>query len=199
MIIGLTGQIGAGKSTVAKLFEEKGAVLIDADSIGKKVINDNRALLRQLVKEFGKEVVTSAGALNKAALAKQAFADTKSTTTLNRLVHPYLLGELRRQIKANVKMSKIVVIDAALLHHWNLEREMDVTIAVYAPYRLRLKRLLQRGISNEDARNRDRAQLSFVAMKRRSDIVLRNTGSRRELCTRFCALWKRHIASHVDR
>lgn len=194
MIVGLTGQIGAGKSTVAKLFGDKGAVIIDADVIGKEAINESPVLLKRLVKTFGVEILSKSSTLNTAALAKCAFADAKSTKTLNRLVHPYLLRELRQRVKGHCKKRKIVVIDAALLHYWRLDREMDITITVYAPYDIRLKRLIRRGIAREDARKRDKAQLSFAEMKRRSDIVIRNSGSRRDLHGRALAVWKQFIS-----
>ena len=170
MLIGLTGQIGAGKSSVAGLLRELGATIIDADEIGKEVISDNPILLKQLVREFGDGILTRSGCLNTSALARRAFVDVRSTAALNRLVHPYLLNKLRRCMREHNKPGQIVVVDAALLHYWQLERELDLTITAYAPREMRLKRLWQRGIGRDDAKRRDKVQLPFAEMKRRSDV-----------------------------
>jgi len=199
MKIGLTGQIGAGKSTVAAVFKSKGAVVIDADTIGKEAIQHNPSLLRQLVKVFGNGILTASGALNKLKLAGLAFADADSTAALNCLVHPHLLKELRRQIREGLKAGGIIVVDAALMHYWRLESEMDVTIVVSAPRRVRLQRMQERGISRADALKRDRAQLSFTEMRKRSDVVILNSGSRRDLRRRALQVWKRHIVPIIDR
>ncbi len=199
MKIGLTGQIGAGKSTVAAVFKQKGAIIVDADAIGKDAIRHNPVLLRRLVKRFGSDIVGTTGSLNTVRLANLAFADAESTAALNRLVHPYLLKELRRQVRAAARSAAVAVVDAALLHYWHLEREMDLTIAVSATRDVRIRRMQRRGISRADALSRDKAQLSFSEMRKRSDIVISNAGSRRELRRRALDLWRRHIAPAIDR
>lgn len=199
MKIGLTGQIGAGKSTVASVFKSQGATIIDADAIGKEAIGRNVPLLRRLVRAFGHGILTPSGLLNKSRLADLAFADVESTDLLNRLVHPHLLKELHRQVRASQRAGRIAVVDAALLHHWHLEREMDITIVVSAPRQVRLQRMHKRGITRTDALKRDRAQLSFAQMKRRSAVVIRNAGSRHDLRRRALQVWRRYVVPAVDR
>jgi len=199
MKVGLTGQIGAGKSTVAAAFKSKGAAIVDADTIGKEAIAHHPPLLRRLVRAFGNDILTGSGSLNKSRLAAVAFADADSISALNRLVHPYLLKELRRQVREGLKAGGIVVVDAALLHFWRLDREMDITIVVTAPRQVRLQRIRKRGVPRPDALKRDRAQLPFVEMRRRSNIVIRNSGSRRDLRRRAFRVWRQHIAPAIDR
>jgi len=197
--VGLTGQIGAGKSTVAAVFRSKGAAIIDADAIGKSVVTANPPLLRRLTRAFGKEILHPSGSLNRGRLASLAFASSESTSKLNGLVHPYLLRELRRQIKHFSRSHRVIVVDAALLHLWRLEREMEFTIVVSTPRAERLDRMKIRGISRADAQRRDRTQLSLVQMKRRSDVVLRNHGSKRDLQHQALRIWQEYIAPYVDR
>ncbi|PWB75962.1 dephospho-CoA kinase [candidate division GN15 bacterium] len=198
MKIGLTGQIGAGKSTIAEVFKCKGAVVIDADAIGKDAIRDNAVLLRRLARRFGKDIVRADGALNTSRLARAAFASVESTAALNRLVHPYLLKELHRQVRRALKSGAVVVVDAALLHYWGLEKQMDITIVVTAPRETRLRRMEKRGIPRADSSRRDRSQLSFAEMRRRSDVVIRNSGTPRELRQKAVAVWDRYVAPVID-
>ena len=199
MKIGLTGQIGAGKSTVAAVFKAKGAAVIDADAIGREVVSENRMLRRQLVKAFGEEILGASGEIDRSKLAQLAFTEPQSTKKLNRLVHPYLLKELRRQIIHNSKHHSIVVVDAALLHLWRMERQMDLTIVVSAPLETRLRRMRNRKIERSDARKRDRAQLSLAVMKKHSDLVIRNSGSRSDLKAKALKVWHKCIAPYIDR
>lgn len=199
MKIGLTGQIGAGKSTVAVVFKSKGAAIIDADAIGKSVVDTNPSVLRRLTNAFGQEILNSSGSLNRSRLAALAFADAQSTARLNRLVHPYLLRELRRQLKECSRGHRVIVVDAALLHLWRLEREMDFTLVIAAPLAVRISRMKYRGISRLDAIKRDRSQFPLAEMRKRSDMVIRNSGSKHELQVKALRIWHKFIAPYIDR
>lgn len=181
MLIGITGQIGAGKSTAAKILKNMGMAVVDADKIGKQVVDKNPALLKKLVKEFGSEILTKSGKLNRKKLAELAFENEKSKKRLNAIVHPYLLKKLTSQIKQKSKKSEYVVIDAALLLDWRLDKKMDITIVIHASLKDRLKRLNDRGISQKDALSRQKAQLPFSEYQKRADIFILNNQTECEL------------------
>jgi dephospho-CoA kinase len=197
MIIGLTGQIGAGKSTAAKTMARLGASVIDADQIGREVVERSNALRRKLAQAFGPEIIDAHGQLRRKKLAALAFADKQAQATLNALVHPYLLKELRRQAGMLIRSECVVVIDAALLLNWGMDREVDVVLVIHALRAERLKRLKTKGISPEDALARERAQLPYREFQSRSNRVILNNGTIRDL-DRKVTQWYRHLTVQTD-
>lgn len=198
MIIGITGQIGSGKSTAAKILRSFGAAIIDADRIGREVVDRNPALLRSLVKQFGPEILTRGGKLKRKKLAEIAFQNDKSRQKLNRLVHPYLLKELKRQVKALRSSYELIVIDAALLLEWKLNRILDTIVLIHAPEALRLARLKKRGISRKDALARQRRQLSYKQQRQRADHAILNNKTESDLKTKLRRLLSRLERKTVD-
>ena len=148
--------------------------MIDADQIGREVVEKNPALLKQLVKAFGREIIAPSGRLRRKKLAEMAFVSDERKVTLNRLVHPYLLKELRRRAKAAVRKVDLVVIDAALLLYWGMDDKVDQIWVIHASLDERLRRLKERGISREDALARQRAQLPYSQFRKRADRVILN-------------------------
>lgn len=181
MVIGLTGLIGSGKSTAAKIFKDNGFVIIDADQIGKDVVNQNKELLNKLVKFFGKEILDKNKKLNRGKLASRAFIDNNSRFKLNRAVHPYLLRKLKADLKQYKKLGKDVVIDAALLLDWNLDRICDYVFLIHASEKIRQKRITGRGISIADFKARQKMQLPFRQQRARSDFCLYNQSTEKDL------------------
>ena len=181
MLIGITGQIGSGKSTAANILKNMGMAVIDADKIGKKVVDQIPALLKKLVKAFGPKILTKAGNLRRKKLAELAFENEKSQKRLNAIVHPFLLKELFRQIKEYSQKTNHVVVDAALLLDWKLDKKMDITIVIHASQKDRLKRLCDRGISQADALSRQKAQLPYSEYRKRANILILNNQTEFEL------------------
>ncbi len=177
----MTGQIGAGKSTAAKILKNMGMAVVDADKIGKQVVDKIPALLKKLVKEFGSEILTKSGKLKRKKLAELAFKNESSKKKLNALVHPYLLKELSSQIKQKSKKYDHIVVDAALLLDWKLDKKMDLTIVIHASQKDRLKRLFKRGISRKDALSRQKAQLPYSEYRKRANILILNNQTEFEL------------------
>jgi dephospho-CoA kinase len=177
MIIGIVGQIGSGKSEVAKIFEKYGGHLISADKIGKEVIEKNPVILRRLVNAFGREILTNGGRLKRRRLGKLAFASGENKIKLNKIIHPYLLRELSRQVKAAIKESELVIIDAALLIDWGWNEKVDFTILVRCSHKTTESRLLKKGYSHNEIRNRRDSQLSNSLMKRYADFIVSNNDS----------------------
>jgi dephospho-CoA kinase len=193
MVIGLTGQIGAGKSTAARILARLGATVIDADRIGHAVVTQSAALRQQLAGAFGKDIFDRVGKLRRRQLAARAFVSKKSRDRLNNLIHPYLLRELRRQVRLAQKKGP-VVIDAALLLHWRMDREVDLVLVIHAGWALRLKRAIKRGFSEADVRARQRAQLPFREFQRRADRVILNNRSETDLRRKLTHFWNRRVA-----
>ena len=199
MVIGLTGQIGAGKTTAAEILRSFGAEVIDADRIGREVVDRSTALRRRLARAFGADILTPTGRLRRERLAERAFADPQAKATLDRLVHPPLLRELRRQVRAAERRGRVAVIDAALLLDWELDREVDCVLVIHASKARRLERLRRRGMSQADARARLRRQLPLREYRRRADRVISNDGSRAELRARRRRFWDKCMDGHAVR
>jgi len=197
MLIGITGQIGSGKSTVARILLRLGAAVIDADLIGHDAVEQSVVLKRKLARAFGPEVLDARGQIRRKKLAALAFAGKESKATLDSLVHPYLLRELRSRVRNCLRTHKVVVIDAALLMDWGMEREMDFVLVVHASRANRLRRLKRRGIFPEAARARERSQLPFQQLKRRADRVILNNDSQRDLEGKVVRLF-RQLLSQTD-
>jgi dephospho-CoA kinase len=191
MVIGITGLIGAGKSEAARLLASYGACVVDADQIGHEVLKESSVLRRQLVKAFSPDILDRQGRVERKKLAARAFVSDQTKDILNRLVHPYLLRELRRQVAAAKKQVKVVVIDAALLLYWKMDREVDFTLVIHAGREARHARMAARGISLTDAAAREKAQLPYSEFKKRADRLILNNGTRDDLERKLSVLWKK--------
>lgn len=193
MVIGVTGQIGSGKSTAAAVLASLGGVVIDADRIGREVVDRSVDLRQKLAEEFGQDILTERGNLRRKRLAAKAFANREARQKLNCLVHPYLLEELRGRVNRWEARGRVVVIDAALLLDWKLDYEIDYTLVIHAGLDLRLQRLAERGISRADALARQQAQLPFSEYRRRADRVILNRGTIDDLRRKLSDWWRETV------
>lgn len=189
MKIGVTGLIGSGKSTVAMILGNFGASVIDADLIGKQVVESDKTLLRKLAHAFESDILTPSGRLRRDRLAKYAFESSESRARLDRLVHPPLLKQLRSQIKLLTKRGGVVVVDAALIFHWSLERELDHTILVHATRIIRIGRLRSRSISTGEFVAREKQQLPINQQRKRADTIVYNSGTKGQLKEKLAHVW----------
>jgi dephospho-CoA kinase len=188
MLIGLTGQIGAGKTTAAMILKSLGASVIDADKIGREVVDRSPAIRNKLARRFGTDILDRRGNLKRQRLASMAFASEEARTALNSIVHPHLLKELRQQTRSARKTHEIVVIDAALLVFWQMDSEVDFVLVIHASRESRLKRMARRGISASDALARQRSQLSFRDFQQCADRVILNNGTESDLRRKLSTL-----------
>lgn len=183
--------IGSGKSTAADYFKSFGFEIIDADLIGKQVVENNQTVLKRLANIFGSDILTPSGRLRRKVLGGKAFANEKSRLQLNQIVHPYLLKELYRQLKEHQKNQKNIVIDAALLLEWNLEKEMDLTLLIHASKEIRVKRALKRGFKIEDIQKIQMRQMTYTHYRKRVDKVILNNSTPKRLYQKLESIIKK--------
>jgi dephospho-CoA kinase len=195
-VIGITGQIGAGKSLVASLFAAWGGVVISGDQIGHEVVERSPRLQRQLRAAFG-EGILRGRSIDRARLAERAFASPEATRQLNDLIHPLLLRELNRRIRHASRCPgvKAVVVDAALLAEWGRESvRLDKLVGIWAPLHLRRARLQRRGWSERQIRDRSRRQLSWNKRRVLCDCVVKNDAVRAVLRERARFCWEKILS-----
>lgn len=189
MIVGLTGGVGAGKSTVARLFAERGAVVIDADAVAREVVEPGTPGYDAVVSRFGPGVVAAGGGLDRPVLAEIVFADPVARAALNEIVHP-LVGQRSAQLMAEAPSGAIVVYDVPLLAEGGRRADFEVIVVVEAQLEVRLARLAQRGMPEPQARARIAAQASDDERRALADHVIDNSGSREQLAESSEVVWR---------
>jgi dephospho-CoA kinase len=191
--VGLTGGLGAGKSTVASLLAEQGAVIIDADAIAREVVRAGTPGFDAVVARFGRDVVGSDGELDRTRLAEIVFADDRARDDLNGIVHPRV-AQRSAELMAEVPGGAVVVYDVPLLVESGLAGGFDVVVVVEADLATRLGRLEERGLPVAKAKARIATQATDQQRRAVADELLRNDGSKDELADQVRALWQRLVA-----
>lgn len=187
--IGLTGGIGSGKSSVASLLLEHGAIVIDADAIARELVESGQPALDALVAEFGSGILTPVGSLSRGELAKLAFSDPEATKRLNAIMHPLIGEESARRIQAAPE-SAVVVYDMPLLVETKQRDLVDLVVVVDVPEQLQIERAVSlRGLDQEDVERRMQAQVSRDERLAIADYVIDNSGSLDELKASVAGLW----------
>ncbi|AHL72400.1 dephospho-CoA kinase [Bacillus altitudinis] len=177
LVIGLTGGIASGKSTVSQMIKEKGIRVVDADIIAKEAVSKGSAALHQIVQTFGEEVLLPNGELNRQQLGAIIFSDEEKRKKLNAIVHPEVRKEMLEQRDEGVSNNEtFVVLDIPLLFESKLEGLVDRIIVVYTTPELQLSRLMNRNdLSEEEALNRIHSQQSLEEKCQKADRVIENT------------------------
>lgn len=178
-VIGLTGQTGAGKSTVRKLLKAKGAAVIDADSVAHEVADNSLSCLTDIVEHFSCMVLDEKGKLNRRALGRIVFSDRKKLALLNKIMFPYIVSAIKGQVTAYEQAgAQIIVIDGATLIESGCAKMCSVLVSVTADEETRLTRIIHRdGISKRDAARRVSAQNPEEFYIKASDYVIKNNGT----------------------
>lgn len=189
ILVGLTGGIGAGKSTVSALLAARGAVIIDADAITHELQRAGTPVLAAIVEHFGDGVLTAAGELDRPALAEIVFNDPDELAALNAIVHPAVGAEMATRMAAEAETDHVVVLDVPLLVESG-RADMAGIVVVDVPPELALDRLVhQRGVPEEDARARMGRQASREERLAKADRVIDNSATRTELEAQIDAVW----------
>ncbi|ABM14150.1 MULTISPECIES: dephospho-CoA kinase [Mycolicibacterium] len=191
--IGLTGGIGAGKSTVSATFSDLGGIVIDGDVIAREVVEPGTPGLASLVDAFGEAILLPDGALNRPALAAIAFSDEEKRATLNGIVHP-LVAHRRSELIDAADEEAVIVEDIPLLVESQMAPMFPLVVIVHADEEVRVKRLIEyRHFTEEDARARIAAQAGEEQRRAVADVWLDNSGSAGELVEKARALWHERI------
>jgi dephospho-CoA kinase len=191
--IGLTGGIASGKSTVARMLTDKGALLIDFDEIAHAVQEPDGPVWREIVRHFGRAVLGADRTIERRKLGAVVFGDREKLALLNRLVHPAVLAEWQRRI-AEIRAARpdaIVLSDIPLLFEAGLKPFVDLVLLVYLPPEEQILRLMARnGYCRDEAAARLAAQMPIDAKLPAADIVIRNDGTPAETGRAVDALWE---------
>ncbi len=196
--VGLTGGIGSGKSEVARLLAEHGAIVVDSDALAREAVAPGTPGLAAVVAEFGPEVLAADGSLDRARLGQVVFADPGRRRALEAIVHPYVRRR-SAELAAGAPASAVVVQDVPLLVESGLQKHFDVVVVVDVDEDTQVRRLVAaRGMAEADARARIAAQASRADRLAAADLVVTNDGDLAALRARVDRLWV-ELAELADR
>ena len=190
--IGLTGGIGSGKSTVSRLLGEHGAVVVDADVIAREVVAPGTPGLAAIVEAFGPTVLAADGSLNRPGLAAVVFADPQARRRLDGIVHP-LVRARAGELEAAAPADAVVVHDVPLLAETGQGSSYDLVVVVEADPAVRVARLVQRGLTADDARARIAVQATDEQRRAIADVVLDNSGTPEQLAEQVDRFWAQRV------
>ncbi|MCV7531432.1 dephospho-CoA kinase [Micrococcus luteus] len=192
--VGLTGGIAAGKSAVARVLQERGALLVDSDALARLVLEKGTDGLAAVQDEFGDRVITADGELDRVEMARIVFGDERARQRLNRIVHPRIRAAARR-IVAEAGPDAVVVQDVPLLVETGQADAFDLVIVVEAPLEERLRRMVEdRGMSRADAEARIAAQATDEQRRAVADVVIVNDADLERLASVANQVWDRFLA-----
>ncbi len=187
LVVGLTGSIATGKSTISKMFSEADVPVIDADAIAREVVEPGEVAYEKIVQHFGEEVTSEGGTLNRKRLGSIVFNDESERKALNEIIHPEIRKEMLSRRDQYIREEQpLIIMDIPLLFESGLFDYVDQVLVVYIPEKLQVERLMKRDKSSkEDAQARIDAQISIEEKKDKADAVIDNSGtieeSRRQL------------------
>lgn len=190
-LVGLTGGIACGKSSLADALRQHGATVIDADAISRELTAPGGAALDSIRRRFG-EGVFADGKLDRGKLGRIVFRDPEALAGLNRILHPMVFARMDEQIRAHSHEAALVA-DVPLLYETGYDKACDEVWCAWAPPAAQLKRLLERGLSPEEARSRINSQMSAMEQARRADRVIITTGDIKLNARAVQTLWDEMI------
>ncbi len=189
MKVGLTGGIGAGKSTVADMFSKLGAVVIRSDELARQVIEPNTTGFQKVLSRFGNQILQENGSIDRTKLAQIVFNDQSALKDLEEIIHPLVRNKTNEIIDAQTQET-IVVNEVPLLLEKNMENLFDFLVVVISSEKNRINRLLKRGISEIDAKKRMKLQVSDEQRKTSADFLIANDGNIEQLEVDVSKVWQ---------
>ena len=191
-IIGLTGGIGSGKSTVAGMLHELGAVVVDADEGARAVVAPGEPALLEIVEAFGPGMLRPDHSLDRERLAARVFDDEASRVRLNEITHPRVRAWMAERMRAAAEAgAEVIVLDIPLLFESGLETGLDAIVVVWTPVEVQFRRAVDRGMAGADVRARIKAQMPIDEKRARATEVVDNSGTREETLRQVRELWPR--------
>ena len=191
LIVGLTGGIGAGKSTVANMFAQLGALTIDADQLAREAIEPGSTGFDEVIAEFSTKILTD-GDIDRQKLGKIVFKDSEKRKKLEAIIHPRVQSALAQKIKT-LSPGDVLVYEIPLLVETNAADKFDYIITVESDIENRLDRLFERGLSEDEAERRIAAQASQAEREAVADRVIINDGDRAELFAECARIWESEL------
>jgi len=182
--VGITGGIGSGKTSLAEIFKILGAVVIDADKVGKKVLENNKNVFKKIINEFGKDVIEKENKISRKKLASIVFNYREKLDKLNSIIHPPMIKLIKEEISKEFKLkrSPMIVVDAALIYEAKMEDKFDYIINVCADVKNRMKRTaLKNKISKKEVERRINSQILEEIKIKKSHYNIENNGTIEEL------------------
>ena len=189
MKVGLTGGIGAGKSTVADMFSKLGAVVIRSDELARQVIEPNTTGFQKVLSRFGNQILQENGSIDRTKLAQIVFNDQSALKDLEEIIHPLVRNKTNEIIDAQTQET-IVVNEVPLLLEKNMENLFDFLVVVISSEKNRINRLLKRGNSEVDAKKRMKLQVSDEQRKTSADFLIANDGNMEQLEADVSKVWQ---------
>lgn len=189
LLVGLTGGIGSGKSTVARMLAEHGAVVLDADALAREAVDPGTPGLDVVIARFGDAVLATDGSLDRTALAGVVFADDDARADLEAIVHPEVRRAIAETVAAHADTDDVVVVDSPLLIETGAHEAFPVVVVVTAAVDQRVARLVRRGMAEDDVRARMAAQMPLEEKAGYADVVLDNDGALDDLEALVDRLW----------
>jgi len=195
-VIGLTGGIGSGKSTVAQFLAELGAVIVDLDKVGHEVLKSGGAVRERIVSEFGKDILTAGGDIDRARLGRIVFSNFKALSRLNKIVHPIIDNLVNIKIDEYRRVGvDVVVLEAAAMLEADRAPQVDELWVTVAPEATVMNRLVERpDLSEEESKARIRSQMSGEERIRRADVVIDTVCTLDELKAKVLVEWQKLLA-----
>lgn len=192
LVVGLTGGIGAGKTTFAALLAERGAVVIDADLLGRDALRPGKPAWHSVVDQFGDEVLAANSMeIDRKRLASIVFSDRDKLAALNAIVHPVIFRAIADRLEPLRRTDEIVVVDAAVIVETGLDKSVDLIVVVEAPERDRVERVARaRDMSFVEVRARMGSQGDPSELRKRANIVVSNVGRLDDLNREADRVWK---------
>ena len=200
LVVGLTGGIVSGKSTVALMFKDLGAKIVDADKLGHSVILPHKPAWEKIVKIFGKDILQNDLTIDREKLGKIVFANQSLLKKLNDITHPEITKIIKKEIDSlknkTYKQKKILIIDAALIYEAKIDRLMDKIIVVYIDEDEQIKRLIKRNnLSKDEALQRIKSQMPMKEKVKMADYVIDNSNSLDKTKKQVEKIWKNLVSS----
>jgi dephospho-CoA kinase len=194
--VGLTGGIGSGKSTASSILAKLGSYVFDSDAEAKKILDSNKNVQKNIIEEFGSDVLYHDGLIDKKKLAKVAFQDEDHQMILNSIIHPFVFRTLDKQFEKISKQNKHTsfIVDGALIFESSMDQHLDLVLLIASSLKFRIERALNRGtLSREDIIRRNELQWTDEDKATSADYTIYNNGTEKELEDKIKEFHEEHI------